>query len=140
MSQITVAGSDQPMSFENLKKAARIFHDAGYRGLYGGSGNDGIKRRKAIPADENLMDRMDTTELAPNQFRMTQTRDKLARESIKGQQKAIATHEQVGKEVREAIKRIGGTMPESIPPAEPIKQVEKRLKTATPKLADGYNK
>ena len=111
-----------------------IFHDAGYRGLYGGLGNDGIKRRKAIPADENLMDRMDTTELAANQFRMTQTRDKLARERVKGQQKAIATHEQVGKEVREAIKRIGGTMPESIPPAEHIQQVEKRLKSARPKL------
>lgn len=111
-----------------------VFHDAGYRGLYGGLGNEGVKRRKGIPADENLMDRMDTTELAANQFRMTQTREKLAREGVKGQQKAIATHEQVGREVREAIKRIGGTMPESIPPAEHIKQVEKRLKSAKPKL------
>ncbi len=77
---------------------------------------------------------MDTTELAANQFRMTQTREKLKRENIQGQQKAIQTHEQVGKEVRQAIERIGGTMPENIPPAEPIKQVEKRLKQATPKL------
>lgn len=133
MSQITIAGSNEPTSFESLKKLRR-FHDAGYRGLYGGLGNDGIKRRKAIPADENLMDRMDTTELAANQFRMTQARDKLARQRVKGQQKAIATHEQVGKEVREAIKRIGGIMPENIPPAEHIKQVEKRLKSARPKL------
>jgi DNA-damage-inducible protein D len=36
--------------------------------------------------------------------------------------------------VRQAIRRIGGTMPESIPPAEPIRQVEKRLKQSTPKL------
>ena len=111
-----------------------VFHDAGYRGLYGGLGNDAIKRHKAIPADENLMDRMDSTELAANQFRMTQTRDKLARERTKGQQNAIATHQQVGKEVREAIKRIGGALPESIPPAEHIKHVQKRLKSATPKL------
>jgi DNA-damage-inducible protein D len=36
--------------------------------------------------------------------------------------------------VRDAIKRIGGTLPENIPPAEHIKDVEKRVKSATPKL------
>lgn len=111
-----------------------VFHDAGYKGLYGGLSNDQIKQRKHIPKTENLMDRMDTTELAANQFRMTQTRDKLARQNIKGQQQAIDTHQQVGKEVREAIKRIGGKLPENLEPAEHIKQVEKRLKTSTPKL------
>ena len=35
-------------------------------------------------------------------------RDKLTRERIHRQQQAISTHEQVGKEVREAIKRIEG--------------------------------
>ena len=111
-----------------------IFHDAGYKGLYGGLGNEQIKARKNIPSGENLMDRMDTTELAANQFRMTQAREKLASRRVKGQQQAIATHIQVGKEVREAIKRIGGKMPENLPPAEHIKQVEKRLKESTPKL------
>lgn len=111
-----------------------IFHDAGYKGLYGGLGRDEIKARKTIPEKENLMDRMNATELAANQFRMTQTRDKLHREGIHNQQEAIRTHEQVGKEVREAIKRIGGDLPEQIPPAEHIKEVEKRVKTSTPKL------
>ncbi len=111
-----------------------VFHDAGYKGLYGGLGNDAIKTRKQIPAKEQLMDRMNATELAANQFRMTQTRDKLAREGVRNQAQAIQTHEKVGKEVRDAIKRIGGTLPESIPPAEHIKEVEKRLKSATPKL------
>jgi DNA-damage-inducible protein D len=105
-----------------------VFHDAGYKGLYGGLGSDDIKARKRIAAGENLLDRMGTTELAANQFRMTQTREKLAKEGIQGQKRAIDTHRQVGKEVREAIRRIGGTMPEKLPPAEPIKQVEKRLK------------
>jgi DNA-damage-inducible protein D len=111
-----------------------IFHDAGYKGLYGGLGADAIKHRKGIPENEQLMDRMGTTELAANQFRMTQTRDKLARERVRDQERAIQTHKQVGQEVRDAIKRIGGTMPENLPPAEHIKQVEKRIKHATPKL------
>src|SRR3989338_11119265 len=97
-----------------------VFHDAGYKGMYGGLGRDAIKKQKGIPEKENLMDRMDTTELAANQFRMTQTRDKLASERVKDQQSAI--------------KRIGGTLPEKLHPAEHIKQVEKRIKSAAPKL------
>ncbi len=111
-----------------------VFHDAGYKGLYGGLGGAAIKVRKAIPDKDNLLDRMNATELAANQFRMTQARDKLARDGIRSQVQAIQTHQQVGKEVRDAIKRIGGTLPEHIPPAEHIKEVEKRLKNATPKL------
>ena len=111
-----------------------IFHDAGYKGLYGGLGSEEIKARKGILSKEQLMDRMDTTELAANQFRMTQTRDKLKRENIRNQKDAIQTHESVGREVREAIKKIGGALPENIPAAEPTKKVEKRLKTTKPQI------
>ncbi len=109
-----------------------VFHDAGYKGLYGGLGGAAIKARKAIPDKDNLLDRMNATELAANQFRMTQTRDKLTREAIHNQSQAIQVHEKVGKEVRDAIKRIGGTLPEQIPPAEHIKAVEKRIKLSAP--------
>ena len=71
------------VEFKALSGAARdagvqnkmfgIFHDAGYKGLYGGLGVDAIKARKGILPKENLMDRMDTTELIANQFRMSQT-------------------------------------------------------------------
>ncbi|HEY3346606.1 MAG TPA: DNA damage-inducible protein D [Nitrospirota bacterium] len=111
-----------------------VFHDAGYKGLYNGIGSDSIKKLKGVPDKENLMDRMDATELAANQFRMTQAREKLARDGVKDQGRAILTHEQVGKEVRAAIKRIGGTLPENIPTAEHIKHVKKRLENATPIL------
>jgi len=111
-----------------------VFHDAGYKGLYGGKGADDIKRFKGIARRENLMDRMNTTELAANQFRMTQAREKLHKQKIRDQEQAIETHKKVGQEVRDAIKRIGGTMPENIPPAEHIKQVKKRLKGAAPHL------
>ncbi len=131
--------------FKQLSGAARkagvenrmfgVFHDAGYKGLYGGKGLAAIKSYKDVPDEQNLMDRMNATELAANQFRMTQTRDKLAREQIKTQQGAIKTHESVGSEVREAIRKIGGTLPENILPDEHIKSVEKRLKSSTPKLA-----
>jgi len=105
-----------------------IFHDAGYKGLYGGLGVDAIKVRKGISSKEQLMDRMDTTELAANLFRMTQTKEKLKKENIRNQRAAIETHEGVGKKIRATIEEIGGTLPENIPPAEPIKNVKKRMK------------
>ena len=111
-----------------------VFHDAGYKGLYGGKGVDDIKKRKGIDKRENLMDRMNATELAANQFRMTQAREKLQKQNVKGQEQAIQTHNKVGKEVRDAIKRIGGTLPENIPPAEHIKVVKKRIIGVKPKL------
>jgi DNA-damage-inducible protein D len=130
------------VEFKALSGAARdagvqnkifgIFHDAGYKGLYGGLGVDAIKARKGIAPKEQLMDRMNTTELAANQFRMTHTREKLKLEKIKNQRDAMETHEMVGREVRAAIAKIGVTMPENIPPAEPIKNVEKRLKNRNP--------
>jgi len=114
-----------------------VFHDAGYKGLYGGKGLEDIKQFKGIDKRENLMDRMNTTELAANQFRMTQAREKLQKENIKGQEQAIQTHKKVGQEVRDAIKRIGGTLPENIAPAEHIKQVQKRIKAVKPRLQLG---
>lgn len=114
-----------------------VFHDAGYKGLYGGLSADAIKTKKHIPQKEQLLDRMNATELAANQFRMTQTRDKLARDNINNQQQAIQAHQTVGKEVRTAIERIGGTPPEQIAPAEHIKEVEKRLKSTTPNMQIG---
>lgn len=132
------------VEFKALSGAARdagvqdkmfgIFHDAGYKGLYGGLGVDAIKLRKGITPKEQLMDRMDTTELAANLFRMTQTREKLKKKNIRDQRTAIETHEAIGKKVRATIAEIGGTLPENIPPAEPIKSVKKRLKTSPHRL------
>ncbi|MBS0615039.1 MAG: DNA damage-inducible protein D [Verrucomicrobia bacterium] len=132
------------VEFKALSGAAReagvqnkmfgMFHDAGYKGLYGGLGVDAIKARKGIPPKENLMDRMDTTELIANQFRMSQTREKLKRENIRNPRDAMETHEMVGKKVRSVIEEIGGTLPENIPPAEHIKSVKKRIKTSKPSL------
>ncbi len=132
------------IEFKALSGAARnagvqdkmfgLFHDAGYKGLYGGLGVDAIKARKGINPKEQLMDRMNTTELSANQFRMTHTREKLKMENIKNPRDAMEVHEAVGKEVRAAIVKIGVALPENIPAAEPIKNVKKRLKASKPLL------
>jgi DNA-damage-inducible protein D len=73
---------------------------------------------------------MGSEELAANWFRITQANAKLrelAEEGITGKTVANQTHYGVGKEVRAAIERIGGTMPEELPmPTESIQELEKK--------------
>jgi DNA-damage-inducible protein D len=104
-----------------LSRSFGEFQNAGYEGLYGGLDAEGIKARKQLAKSEEVLDHMGRAELAANDFRITQTEEKLRREQIIGQARAIATHHEVGKKVREAIQEIGGTMPEDLPPEPSIK-------------------
>ncbi|MCL2101074.1 MAG: hypothetical protein FWH22_05110 [Fibromonadales bacterium] len=65
-------------------------------------------------------------ELIANLFRISQTEEKLKRDVIKNASEANKIHHSVGSEVRAAIKRVGGTMPEDLPtPSKSISQIEK---------------
>ena len=101
-----------------------IFQDHGYQGLYGGLGAQDIHKRKGLKKSQKILDYMGSTELAANLFRATQTEEKLRREQIKGKTNANKTHYEVGAKVRQTIKELGGTMPENLPVADSIKQVE----------------
>ena len=69
---------------------------------------------------------MGSEELAANLFRITQTDAKLKKNNITGEDNANDVHYNVGKEVRNTIKRIGGTMPEDLPtPDKSLKELEK---------------
>ena len=103
-----------------------VFQDHGYRGLYAGEGARDIAARKGLARGEKILDWMGSEELAANWFRVTQTEAKLRREGITGKDAANATHHAVGREVRDTIQRLGGTMPEDLPtPAESVRQLER---------------
>lgn len=93
-----LGGAAQAAGVRN--KMFGIFQDAGYKGLYGGLGSTAIKKRKKIPDADDLLDCIGRVELAANEFRITQTEEKLRIEGIKGEQNAINTHELVGKRIR----------------------------------------
>jgi DNA-damage-inducible protein D len=99
-----------------------LFHAAGYKSLYGMPLPE-IKRRKGLRENEDLLDRAGRSELAANEFRITQTEEKIVRESILGEQAAIAAHQTVAAEVRSTISRLGGTMPENLPPEPSLKKI-----------------
>lgn len=106
-----------------ISKMFGVFHDEGYRGLYGMSLAE-IKAKKNISESETLLDCAGRVELAANDFRITQTEQKLTVDKIQGQQAAINTHRNVGREVRDTIRKIGGPMPEDLPPEPHIKKLK----------------
>ena len=105
-----------------------IFQNHGYQGLYGGLDAKAIHARKGLKKSQKILDHMGSTELAANLFRATQTEEKLRRENIKGKAEANKTHYEVGKKVRQTIKELGGTMPEDLPVAGSIKELERKEK------------
>lgn len=83
---------------------------------------------------QKILDHMGYEELAANLFRATQTEAKLRRDNIQGKTAANNTHYNVGKEIRDTISRLGGTMPEDLPtPEKSIQQIEKEQKLLSDK-------
>lgn len=102
------------------------FTNAGYRGLYNGETADDIAKRKGLRYREEILDYMGSAELVANEFRIVQTEELLSRQKEKSEKLASDTHFMVGKTVREAIEKLGNTMPENLPtPKKSIKELEK---------------
>lgn len=105
------------------------FHNAGYKGLYGGETANDIAKRKKLRYREDILDNMGSEELAANLFRITQTESKLKRDNISSENDANKTHYNIGKNIREVIAKNGGTMPENLPtPEKSLKELEKENK------------
>ncbi len=90
------------------------FHNAGYKGLYNGETADDIFKRKQLRYREDILDNMNEDELVANLFRINQTKPKLLRDNVQGENNFQNVHYEVGKKVRKAIVDIGGIMPEEM--------------------------
>lgn len=101
------------------------FTNAGYRGLYNGEDANMIAKRKGVRYREDILDKMGSVELGANVFRISLTEDLLSKQKEQSEEKASNTHYNVGKAVRNTIKKLGGTMPEELPtPEKSIKELE----------------
>ena len=117
------------------------FQNAGYRGLYGGETVADIHSRKGLRPKEKILDFMNSSELIANLFRITLADEKMKIEKISTKDGATDAHNIVGKEVRGAITRAGGTLPEEQPtPKSSITQVEReqlnKMKAGKNKMLD----
>ena len=71
---------------------------------------------------------MGSEELADNIFWIGGTDAKLKRDNVDNEYTANSVHYEVGREVRNSIKRLGGTMLENLPtPEKSLKELEKEI-------------
>ena len=102
------------------------FHNAGYKGLYNGETANDIAKRKGLRYREDILDNMGSDESIANLFRISQTEQRLKKDKVDNEYVANATHYNIGKIVRKAIKEAGGTMPEDLPtPEKSLKELAK---------------
>ena len=100
------------------------FQNAGYMGLYGGETVEDIHKRKKLKPKEKILDFMNSSELAANLFRITLADEKIKKESLYTPLEATAAHSVVGQNVREAIIKSGGVLPEAQPtPEKSVEQI-----------------
>ena len=93
-----------------------------------------LKKLKGIPEKIALLDFMGSTELGANIFRITQTAEKIKSENIQGQYALEQAHKEVGKEVRESMKRMHNKLPEDLAIERDIKKVKSELKQTHKKM------
>jgi len=117
-----------------------IFQNAGYKGLYGGLTMQDIHKRKKLSKSQQILDHMNSEELAANLFRATQTDAKIRRENIKGEGNANLAHFEVGQKVRNTIRNIGGTMPEDLSVVDGIGKAKTRINKNEKKKLNQLNK
>ena len=68
------------------------FHNAGYKGLYGGETANDIAKRKKLRYREDILDNMNEDELVANLFRINQTKQKLLKDKVQGESNASDIH------------------------------------------------
>ena len=105
------------------------FHNSGYKGLYNGETANDIAKRKNLRYREDILDNMCSDELIANLFRISLTDQKIKNEKINNDKDANNAHYSVGSDIREIIKKQGGTLPEDYPtPEKSLKEIEKENK------------
>lgn len=111
------------------------FKDKGYRGMYN-MGLAQLKRSKHFfDKRGTLYDRMNTTELAANLFRITQTKERIKTHHIQGQEQLEDAAFQVGRTVRGIVRENTGKNPENLPLEDKeIKELKSEGKKAVKKL------
>ena len=105
-----------------------FFQNHGYRGLYGGLDAKAIREIRHLDPNENILDHMDSDELAANLFRVTQTTEKLKNDNVNDIVDANSIHFAVGLKVRKALEDTGNILTENMPVVEDISLAEKKDK------------
>lgn len=105
-----------------------LFHNARYEGLYEKSSKR-VHADKGVPEGESLLDYAGPLELAAHAFQMELASEKLASDTLSGENHAIHTNREVGRSVRKTMISEIGHGPEILElEHEPIKVLKEQVR------------
>jgi DNA-damage-inducible protein D len=108
------------------------FQNAGYLGMYN-MPSWKLEVKRGVKKG-TLMEHMGRTELAANLFRVTQTEERIKSKGITGQSNLESTHFEVGREVRDIVKKNVGKTPENLTQEKQLSEVKKEIKQGHKKM------
>lgn len=125
------------------EKGFAMIRSKGDRALFGGFSTNDMKRKLQVPATRPLADFLPTLTIKAKDFATELTSHNVIEKDLKGETAISKEHVDNNLAVRKML-RERGVKPESLPPAEDIKKVQRKLeneeKRITKKLRKGNNK
>jgi DNA-damage-inducible protein D len=103
------------------------FIDSGYQGLYG-MPKWKLAQKRNLRREANIQNWMNNTELALNLLRNALTEDLIRKRAVKGQVNLEQIHLGIGRELRNAFKRITNSYPEDLEISQNLSVIRKKFK------------
>jgi DNA-damage-inducible protein D len=111
---------------------ARI-RSKGDQALFGGNTTQKMKERLGVPDNRALADFLPTITIKAKDFANEITSFNTVRDNLRGEQPITQEHVKSNTTVREALRQ-SGISPESLPPAEDVKKIDRKIKSENKKL------
>jgi DNA-damage-inducible protein D len=116
-----------------------IIKSKGDQALFGGFTTADMKRKLGVPATKPLADFLPTLTIKAKDFANELTTHNVTEKDLKGDQQIGREHTDNNKAVRTILLE-RGVRPESLPPDEDVKKVERRLESDEKKIAKAIKK
>ena len=115
------------------EKGFAYIRSKGDQALFGGFSTQGMKKKLAVPDNKPLADFLPTLIIKAKDFATELTSHNVVEKDLRGEQLISAEHVDNNKAVRKMLVQ-RGVQPESLPAAEDVNAVKKRLKTEDKKV------
>lgn len=121
------------------EKGFALIRSKGDRALFGGFSTNEMKRKLFVPDGRPLADFLPTLTIKAKDFASELTSHNVVEKDLKGEPKITSEHVENSKAVRKMLLD-RGVKPESLPPSEDVKKVQRMLKSEGKKILKDSNK
>lgn len=121
------------------EKGFAIIRSRGDKALFGGFSTNDMKRKLAIPDNRPLADFLPTLTIKAKDFATELTSHNVVEKELKGEHSISNEHIDNNKAVRKILLE-RGVKPESLPPSEDVKKLQRKLESDEKKLLSDIKK